>query len=169
MKTVKNIKICLLAIFMIYAVNASADWRYRTDEDKMSGEKSYFASNLSDNSVDLKFPYEGGTRAIMVIRKGSRAAYGDGVRDVISIQVLNGQLLCPGYKCVSRVKFDDLIDKFTLRSPRGGSTDTLGIFEVQRFVSKLKKSKKLLLELDLYKGGKQIFEFNTSELVWNHH
>jgi hypothetical protein len=169
MKNKRNLKSSLLTIFVLYAADVSADWRYRIDEDKMSGEKSYFASVLSENSVNLKFPYEGGTRAEITVRKGSRAAYGDGVRDVISIDIHNGQLICPGYKCVSRVKFDNQVEKFTLRPPRDGSTNTLGIFEVPRFVSKLKKSKRVLLELELYKGGTQFFEFDTSGLVWKHH
>ncbi|NTV10770.1 MAG: hypothetical protein HGA47_08335 [Zoogloea sp.] len=159
----------LLTIFALYAASVTADWQYRVDEDKMSGEKSYFASVLSQNSVNLKFPYEGGTRVQITVRKGSKGQYGDGVRDVVLIDVFNGQVVCPGQKCVGRIKFDSRLEKFTLRAPRDGSTSTLGIFEVPYFVSKLKKSKRVFLELELYKGGAQIFEFDTSGFVWKHH
>ena len=156
----------LFVMFMFYANNVGAEWQYRVDDDKMAGEKSYFASVISQNSINLKFPYEGGTLAKLTVRKGSRSQYGNGVRDVISIDVINGQAVCLGQKCVSRIKFDNHLEKFTLRTPRDGSSETLGIFEVSYFASKLKKSKKVFLELEIYKGGNQIFEFDTSDFVW---
>lgn len=164
-----KIKYSLFTIFAIYNANVSADWQYHISEDKMSGAKSYFARVVSENSVNLDFPYDGETKATITIRKGSRSEYSNSVRNIIAITIDNGQLLCLKRQCVSRIKFDNQIEKFILRSPSDGSTNTLGIFEVAQFTSKLKKSKQLLLELEIYKGGKHIFEFDTSNFVWKHH
>lgn len=161
-------RVIMLAL-SLYVTSAYSGWNYRVEDDKFTGEKSYFASVHSDNSFDLPFPYTGGTRSTVIIRKGSKSQYGNGVRDVISIEVSNGQLFCPLHGCSVRVKFDSRVFNSPVHAPQDGTHTTLGIFEVASFVSKLKKSQKMSIELEFYKEGKRIFEYDTSGLVWTHH
>ncbi|WP_431242560.1 hypothetical protein ACQ9BO_22475 [Flavobacterium sp. P21] len=65
------------------------------------------------------------------------------------------------------VRFDDEKPiKFSYSEPQDSSSDLIFIDNEAKFLSKLKRSKKILVSLPLYREGNQILEFNTIDLKW---
>ena len=66
-----------------------------------------------------------------------------------------------------RVKFDDgPVKKYRYLDPADNSTGTAYIEADHAFVSNLKKSKKIKIEIGYYQNGNQVFEFDTAGLSY---
>jgi len=141
--------------------NAELTWDYEEIVDKMTGKKTKFAFISSDTQVEFKFPYNGKQRMRLALRKS-------GTTDVI-ISITKGQYICPAMEdCLVRVRFDDgKPSVFKVGQPNDHSTTVLFIQNTQRFISQLKKSKKIKIQATFYQEGSVVFEFNTAGLVWN--
>jgi hypothetical protein len=141
----------------------SSTWSYRTDSDKMDGSKSFFAQLYSTNQLEFAFPYNGGSSGVITIRKRN------GKNEVI-LDITKGQFLdnISDDRYV-RMKFDS---QKLFSVSYSGTTDyrSTEIFlnSPSLIISKLKKSKKLLLDIEFYEAGRQQFEFDVANLVWEH-
>lgn len=140
----------------------SENWFYSDKVDQMDGLKSYYAETSSTNSVDFKFPYEGGSTFSLVIQKRKKA------HTTIYLEVSKGQFLenVNGINSV-RVKIDD---NAPFSVGIAGSSDMRGnvIFleSEKMIVQKLLKAKKLIIEAEFYQEGKRQAEFDVSGLKW---
>ena len=47
----------------------SQNWQYETSKDEMRGIESKFATTVSTNTVNFDFPYNGGSKLILTLRK----------------------------------------------------------------------------------------------------
>jgi hypothetical protein len=139
-------------------------WSYTTDEDKVRGATTYYARTTSTNSVFQEAPYDSSTTMDMIVRKSP--AYGTDVLLVIS----SGQMMCPSYDgCSGTVRFDDgPAQRVSFNGPADNSSDTVFIVGAKSFISKLKKSKKVVVEKTLYQAGSPQFEFAVDGLKWDH-
>jgi hypothetical protein len=139
-------------------------WTYSTTEDKVRGATSYFASTTSTNSVELDAPYDGGSTLRMTVRKSP--AHG---ADVILL-LSSGQLLCRAYDgCYATVRFDgDPAERVELVEASDNSSDTVFVSEASPFIAKLRKAKRVIVELEIYEAGRPQFEFDIAGLKWNH-
>ena len=139
-------------------------WTYRSTEDKVRGGTSYFAETSSTNSVNLDFPYGGGSTVDMTVRK--TPAWGLDVYFTLS----SGQLICNSYRdCHATVRFDQgPAQRFNLNEPSDHSNNVVFVSADHSFLAKLKKAKKLVVELEIYEGGRPQFEFNVAGLQWEH-
>lgn len=142
----------------------SSPWTYRSTEDKVRGGTSYFATTTSTNSVNLDFPYNGGSTVDLTVRKSP--AWG---LDVI-FTLSSGQLLCRTSRgCYATVRFDEgAAQRFNLNEPSDHSSDTLFISADHSFLAKLRKAKRLVVELEIYQAGRPQFVFNVAALQWSH-
>jgi hypothetical protein len=78
--------------------------------------------------------------------------------------------MCPSYDgCSGTVRFDDgPAQRVSFNGPADNSSDTIFIVGANSFISKLKKSKKVVVEKTLYQAGSPQFEFTVDGLKWDH-
>lgn len=132
-------------------------WQYDVSEDPMSGAKRYTATVRSTNTVSFGFPYSGAQRGTLTLR-----AKGKG-KDVL-FYIEQGQILCPSYQgCSAQVRFDEEKPvRFSANGPADHSSETIFLSDEGRFISKLKKSKRVRLAVEIYQNGAPAFEFDVS-------
>lgn len=138
---------------------ATNNWNYSQSIDKMTSKPIKFAQIKSNESLDLEFPYEGANYGQLTLRKK------DGLNIYLGID--KGQISGGYNNNFIKVRFDDEEPiKFSYSEPQDGSSNFIFIDNETKFLSKLKKSKKVLISLPLYRAGNQILEFNTIDLIW---
>jgi len=135
------------------------NWEYRQSIDKMTSKSIQFAQIKSNESLDLEFPYEGINYGELTLRNK------DGLDIYLSID--KGQISGGYDNNFITVRFDnDKPIKFSYSEPQDGSSNIIFINNETKFLSRLKKSKKVLISLPIYHDGNQILEFNTIDLKW---
>lgn len=135
------------------------NWEYHETIDKMTSKPTKFAQILSNESLNLKFPYDGSNYGQLTLRKMN------GLNIYLSID--KGQISGGYENNFITVRFDqEKPIKFSYSEPQDGSSNFIFIDNESRFLSKLKKSKKTLISIPLYHEGNQILEFNTEDLKW---
>ncbi|MGT2514814.1 hypothetical protein ACVOMT_11755 [Sphingomonas panni] len=139
--------------------NASK-WQYSTDKDEMRGTTTKLATLLSENEVDLDFPY-GEQRGTILVRTNS-----DGLN--VMFAVGSGQILCNSFSRSSlSVKFDDgPVRKFNCTDASDGSNDTAFFTNETAILSGLRKARRTIIEAEFYQKGPQQFVFKTDGLQW---
>lgn len=139
-----------------------SNWSYTTSEDKVRGGKSQFAWTSSTNTVDFDFPYNGGSRLDINIRRRPS----DGLTAYLTID--KGQMLCDvNDGCYAMVRFDGgKARRFSMMGPSDYSSETVFIEDAETFLNRLRKSKTAVVELEFYQAGRPQFEFNTAGLEW---
>lgn len=140
------------------------NWTYEATKDEMRGIESRFATTVSTNTVDFDFPYNGGSKLILALRKrGSEV-------DVM-VSITKGQILCGIQNCEAAFKFDDgAVQSITMSEPDSHASDLLFVAydkTESKIISQLKNSKKLVIEVPFYQQGKKQFTFDVSGLEWN--
>jgi hypothetical protein len=158
----KHLLILLLAI-MCFSVKTQAqidttnsEWKYSNRTDEMTGDKSYLAQITSIPSTNY------GIISKMCIRfskNGNEVIFG-----------IDGALINSGVNGLPiSVKFDDgKIEKF---QGTGSSTNEFKIIFIEpssKFIKELKTSKKLLIQVEIYNKGNEVFHFNTDGFIWNY-
>lgn len=140
------------------------NWQYETSKDEMRGIESKFATTVSTNTVDFDFPYNGGSKLILTLRKR-------GTEVDVMVAVSKGQILCGIQNCETAFKFDNgVVQSITMSEPESHSSDLLFIAYDEtksKIISQLKNSKKLVIEVPFYQEGKKQFTFDVSGLEWN--
>ena len=130
-------------------------WRYGSSTDEMSGEIRKYATKKSSNTVNFEFPYHGEQRGTIML-------LGDGVL----FYVQKGQVICQGAgeygKCHVRVKFDDEKDKYVSAQISGDDSTTIRFGP--SFLKTVKKSKKLMIQTEVFHNGYPVFTFDLSGL-----
>lgn len=139
-------------------------WEYGQNKDELRNSTTYKAMLSSNNAVNFGFPYES-SFMYLALRKDPK--YGNDV-----VFTVNGQFNSCYDSCKITVKFDDNnLETYQMVGSDGGSNDTIFIESqksMKAFVSKLKKSKKLIVEASFYDHGKGQFTFDTQGLEWKH-
>ena len=141
------------------APTVSNNWQYHQSIDKMTSKSTKFAEIISNESLNLEFPYDGVNYGRLTLRNKN------GLNIYLSID--KGQISGGYDNNFITVRFDEEKPiKFSYSEPQDGSSDVVFIDNEVKFLSKLKKSKKVLISLPLYHEGNQILEFNTIDLQW---
>lgn len=127
----------------------------------MRGTPTTEAKVVSDNTVNLEFPY-GEVHGQLWVRKRAE----DGLN--VAFEVEQGQILCNdfGNSHVS-IKFDDgPVQKFHCSGTSDGSSNVAFIDDARRVLSHLRKSKRAIVEAEFYEQGRKQFTFDTAGLNW---
>lgn len=126
----------------------------------MRGTTSYFARVSSENVLRLGFPYDSDNARLTLRRRPS-----DGLSVMLSAP---GQFLCNSWDDDTvAVKFDDgPIQHFTCAEPEDATTGLLFINSEGRFIERLKKAKRLIIEAQMFQAGPQQMTFNVEGLAW---
>ena len=145
-----------------HAANASI-WNYEEEADRMSGKKAKYAQTESDNSLNLRFPYQGKNHGVVQVRQHPQ--YG---LDVILI-VDKGQILCSQFSsCNVTIRFGDG-KPMTFEGSPSADNDSKVVFlkNPRRFINEAKKHKNFAVQLMMYQAGNQVLEFSVPEpLKW---
>jgi hypothetical protein len=88
-------------------------------------------------------------------------------QDDAYLVIHNGQFHCGIDRCKISVKFDEgPIEVYAVSEPQDGGSDTLFVMASRSFLTKLKASKKAIIEANFYQDGPKQFTFNTANLHW---
>jgi hypothetical protein len=152
-------KALALACMAVICSNATAQWRYSTEADKMTGTTTHWAEVKSDNSLSLDFPYKGSNYGRLYFRQR------DGKSPEAFVTIEKGQILCRTYdNCSVRVRFDESPPVRMSAAPAADhSSEIIFISPPAKFLSSAQKAKRILIELSLYQNGNQVLEFATPE------
>lgn len=143
------------------AENATLHWIYDESPDKMGRGTVKTATIRSLNEIEFGFPYQGRQRMTLMLRVHPK--YGKNV--ILSIE--RGQFLCRIDGCAASVRFDQgKPETYSASEPADNSTTYLFIGNYDRFLTGLRKSKKVSVEAQFYQEGSPVFEFDTSGLEW---
>jgi hypothetical protein len=121
------------------------------------------AEIYSVNEFQFSSPYDRPQRTELTLR--IHPEYG---RDVI-LTIDRGQFLCSSYnRCQVVVRFDEgKAESYSASEPADHRTTTLFIRNYPRFVSNLRRAKKLFIQAEFYQEGSRVFEFDVAGLAWD--
>ncbi|AQG97602.1 hypothetical protein A9R05_01185 [Burkholderia sp. KK1] len=140
---------------------AGPEWSYSVHRDEIRGSEMQMATLASTESVELAFPYNGGTYAQLVLRWSPQ--WGEE-----ALFTLNpGQIdHAPGQFPIA-VKFDTApVGTVLVSDPENGSVGVLFVAMAPRFIKQVKKSSRLMIELPFYGDGTRQFTFELYGLEW---
>jgi len=139
-----------------------SDWEYSTEEDKMSGEKMFFAATVSTNEIEFEFPYGGGSTFTLAVRNMKK-------ENEVLMTVSKGQFLTSLMsEQYVRMKFDDekpINVNYSMSD--NGSLDIIFFKSTSKILAKLKTAKKIMIEAPFFDAGRQIVYFDVEGLVWD--
>lgn len=148
-----------LTIFIALTPMCSfADWKYDENTDEMRGEKMISASVESSTTLQSSQSNQA-TLTITSVRSGHGSGF--------YFQLKEGKFSCVPELCDVSMKFDDgkVLDLKAM-----GDKEASNIIHVQNpnlFVATARISKRLIVEVPLYKHGKTQFKFDISGLTWD--
>lgn len=134
----------------------SSSWEYSADIDKMTDKRTWIGNCLSLGSLDLKFPYNGINYGHILIqnRRG---------KTQVLLSIDKGQIL----ENDIHVRFDSgKMETYYPSTPGDGDSKYAFLNPSDRMLVKLKRSKHVIIEAELFDNGIQQMEFNTWGLIW---
>lgn len=142
-------------------IPVNENWEYSSAVDEMDNSKTKFAEACSENQLDFKFPYAGGSYGYLGIRKNKNGTD-------FYLKISKGQFIgsYSGEKTL-RVKFDnEKAYEISYGSPTDGSSDFIFINASNSFLNKLKTHKKIKVEVDFYQYSGSVLNFDIEGLKW---
>ncbi len=138
------------------------NWIYAENEDKMTSKKIYNAYIEAKEDLSFSFPYNWGSTPSIVLRNK------DGVNDMM-LKVTKWQFMTGVYGGNVRIRFDaEQPIKVNFTNTSDGSNDTIFIESTNNMISRMKKSKKIIVEAEFYNEGNRLMEFEVAWLKWDH-
>jgi hypothetical protein len=137
------------------------DWAYFVQEGKNKFDKTYIARALAKNQLNLRFPNVKDVNASLHIvnQNGINRAF---------LMISRGQFIANSSKNqIIKIKFDQTkAEYFNCSKSNDISIPAIYINSVGRLISKLKKSKKIIIEAEVYHNGYQIMHFDVGGFKW---
>lgn len=139
----------------------ASKWEYQNASDEMRGTSSKVAQVMSDNTVDLEFPY-GEVHGQIWVRQRPE----DGLNAAFEVE--KGQILCHSFsESFVSIKFDDgPIQKFRCTDSSDGSNNVAFLNNAHAVLAGLKRSKRAIVEAEFFQQGRKQFTFDTAGLNW---
>jgi len=136
-------------------------WVYSETADG-AGNNTYKAVITSATVLNFGFPYAGKSIATLTIRQraGSTTAY---------LQVSKGQFNRSFQGGTARIRFDRKPATTHAYSAAENGSATIIFFDAAKaFIDQLKRTDKLVIDVEFYAQGRRQIAFNTAGLVWHH-
>lgn len=137
-------------------------WIYENEKDDMTDEIRHIARITSRDIARLDFPYEGGTYLTLYVRK-------QGNKQAVFVSSSNGQIHDDYRNPIMTVRFDD--DEpinFGVSESSDNESTIRFINSPDKFIERLKKSKKLKIQVEYYSNGRHVFTYDTNDLKWEY-
>ena len=148
------------------SIQTIQNWEYgESDKDKLDNTTYKYSSCSSKNKVELKFPYSGGSTVEIFLRNGFKKNGNE-----VILEVDKGQFMSSydGNKKI-RMKFDENPPtEYSFLNEGTGQSTTIFLDHSNSIIEKLKKSKKLIIEVEFYNNGTSQFEFDVDGLKWDY-
>ena len=144
-------------------IKPATGWVYDSSVDKMTSKITYTAELVANDELQLKFPYDGGVTCMLYISKKDK-------KTSVLLSLSKGQLLAANDVDGGeiRVRFDDdKAENYSVSGSTDNSSNNVFINSADRFINKLKKSKKVIIQATVYDNGDQLMEFNTEGFELN--
>ncbi|HTA82273.1 MAG TPA: hypothetical protein VK783_05055 [Bacteroidia bacterium] len=143
--------------------SVDSNWHYLTDVDAMTSGKIYAAVNNSNEKLQFKFPYNGGSILSFWVR------YADN-KNLVFLQISKGQFNVNILKATYiRIRFDTAQPEYyQITSMGSGTFDMVLISDPDKIIAKLKKAKKIIVEAPFFNEPDAIVKFDVSGFKWNH-
>lgn len=156
-----TVKFIISVVIFLVSQNVFAKWSYRTSRDEMRGTINTYAHVDSTNRVLLNFPYQGGTRTRLLLRKRADEEL------AVMIRIDRGQLPCYD-DCIITSKFDDdTVVDWTGSGSESGGNHVIFIDDANKFLMRLRSAKRLMIEVNIFNRGPTQFSFDTQDLKWD--
>ena len=138
-------------------------WEYTDYIDEASGKTAYKASLLSENKINLSFPYSGSQNGTLSVRNHPRWG-----KDIY-LKIKKGQILSiDGYSYDNKyflVRFDDGdVKRWNYVGSSDQSSDIIFISNEKKFLKKLTNSNKIYITINIYQDGQNTFVFDSKGL-----
>ena len=143
--------------------NKLSKWKYLDFEDKASGKMTFSAYLISENKINLSFPYGGLQNGTLTIRNHPR--FGKNIYFTIE----QGQILSiNGYSLDNKyflVRFDNKeVQDWRYSGSTSQDSDIIFISNEKKFIEKLLDSQKIYITVNLYQEGQKTFIFEVEGL-----
>ena len=139
-------------------------WSIMTEKDEMTDTKNIWASITSDNYIYQDFPYEGMTRAKIIVRYMKKYGY-----DVL-IEISQGQIYGKEYNGQNYItaRFDEASPKrYYFNEAADGSSEVVFLNNRSDFMKRCKQAKDIKIDIPIWQEGRPVFTFHVDEpLVW---
>ncbi|HBV4666414.1 hypothetical protein ACJV1Z_09185 [Klebsiella pneumoniae] len=158
----KRIVAAVMLVLWVSHLHAT-EWRYNEVRDEMRDSITYASTLQSDNENQYSAPYDSGAFLdILLISKDGE------ISNRAALALSKGEVACQRDEiCEVKVRFDDgSIEDLTTKIA-SDSNDMLAVFDSTAFVEKLRISKKVIIEIPVYRNGRSQFKFYPSDLKWH--
>ena len=133
-------------------------WEYSAETDKMGRGTTKYASLKSVNEVSFDFPYNGGSRGILMLRNSPK--YG---RDAV-LEITKGQFLCNLDDCPVNMKVDNGHPLHLHGSEAADGSSNVIFLPYSTVLRDARRAKVLRFEANFYQEGSRVLEFHTRGL-----
>ncbi len=161
-RDVKRILVAAAMLAMSTGQLYANEWRYNEVRDEMRDSITYTSTLQSENENKYSAPYDGGSSLdiLLVSNDGE-------ISNTAALTLSKGQISCQsGSVCEVKARFDDGIVEDLTTKIVGDSHDMLAVFDAPGFVEKLRLSKRVIIEIPVYREGRSQFKFSPSGLKW---
>jgi hypothetical protein len=137
-------------------------WKYSDKDDKMTSKKKYYAEIDANETLDFKFPYDGGSTATLTIRNSDTG-------NEAMLSVSKGQFITGVDGTTIKIRFDnEQAATFNASSSSDGSSDLIFIENAKKLVKKIKTAKQIIIQAEFYDAGLREMTFNVAGFTWEH-
>jgi hypothetical protein len=136
-------------------------WEFSDSTDKMTSKPIKFARVESLNKLEFDFPYQGGATGTLTIRRKNG-------KDDVMLSISKGQFLgnISNRHDVS-LRFDEQKPiTVSYDNPSDGDSDMIFLGNENRIINELKKASTLKIEVEFFREGNRILEFNVKGFKW---
>lgn len=141
----------------LFNLRLLGDWTYRKSIDELTKRETFHASLVSENTINLDFPYQGEQpAAILISNRGEK-------QPTVLFFLQRGQLICSSYDCSFDVAFDDNAP-LTLEGTEPASRSSEAMFLPDEILTSIQQSKEMRIRVTIHREGSHTFIFKTNGL-----
>jgi hypothetical protein len=137
----------------------ASSWSYSRRRDEVRNGEIVEATIRSTNTTNLEFPY-GEVGLTITVRQ-----HPEWGRDVIFI-VDEGQILCRIRDCSGTINIDGKAQRLSLNESGDNDSSVVFASDGPGMIAKLKKARRVIVELPFFQNGNRQFTFDTAGLEW---
>ena len=136
-------------------------WMYSKTVDR-AGSTVHKAIITSPNVLTFTFPYAGGSTATLTIREKNNDTN-------VYLDVSKGQFNRSFQGGAARIRFDNTPSAiYSFSAAENGRANIVFFDSPEALIDRMKKARKMVVNVNFYAQGSRQIEFNVANLVWNH-
>lgn len=151
-------RVAAALLLAAHAATAGA-WLVQTRTDGMTGKPIRFIITESRNAAHFRFPYQGDTRALLVIQEHPTRGVD------VQIRLPRGQIMCGYSRCPVHLRIDGGPVR-TVNGDHSADGDNRVVFlpQPRAWIQRIRHGHTLTVELTIYQEGLQTFTFAVDDM-----